>query len=240
MANRNQKITIIVIILIILAIGSWWWQKGEQLVIIAPGLNLLDEKKNLVFSEQTNLADEVRLEYEKRVSQTLASLNQGGDQDFLVANYNNLAIYYSYLGNYQQAFQAYQNSLKQISDSRLTLLAFGDLLTKMKAYLTAEFVYQKTLQLNPYEAAGYIKLVNLYKISNNQNKIAEVYKTGLEQTGKNVEGNTLLLDDYAEWLVSLKDYEQAIVIYQKLKELQPDNQVALERKIEQIKKKRGH
>jgi len=235
-----KKLSFIILVFIVLvgSISGWWyWQsilKNKQ--TNNDFFTLLDDKDKLIYSEAVELYPEARQQFEKKVEEIKASLAQGGDQDFLVANYNNLGLYNSYLGNYQEAFEAYINSLKTIKDSRMTLLAFGELLVKMKAYKSAAAVFNKTNELNPWEAKGYIKLVNLYKTMDDNKKIDETYQAGLAYTLKNIDKNEylLLLNDYADWLISQKSYDQAIIVYEQIKGRQPQNKEVIDKKISDL------
>ncbi len=237
----KEKVFILLFLLILIGCVSGWWYWQSMLKNKQTNneiFTLLDDKDKLIYSEAVELYPEARQQFEKKVEEIKASLAKGGDQDFLVANYNNLGLYNGYLGNYQEAFEAYINSLKTIKDSRMTLLAFGELLAKMKAYKSAEAVFNKTNELNPWEAKGYIKLVNLYKIMSDIKKIDETYQAGLANTLKNIDKNeyVLLLNDYADWLVSQKSYDQAIIVYQQIEARQPQNKEVIDKKIADLKK----
>ncbi len=230
----------IIIILAVLAGGWWFWQSKSQSngSTSSDSFKLLDDKTKLVYSETVRLDPEVRQAFEAKVKEIKTNLATATDKGTLVANYNNLGLFSSYLGNYQEAFEAYTNSLKTIKDSRMTLLTFGDLLVKMKAYKSAEAVFNKTNELNPWEAKSYIKLVNLYKAMADNKKISETYQTGLAGTLKNVDQNeyVLLLSDYADWLVSQKSYDQAIMVYQQIAGRQPQNKDVIDKKIADLTK----
>jgi len=238
----SKKIIFILLVLLILigAVSGWWyWQsKSKSKPANSEIFTLLDDKDKLIYSEVVELYPEVKQQFEKKVEEIKASLAKGGDRDWLVANYNNLGLYSGYLGNYREALEAYINSLNTIKDSRMTLLAFGELLVKMKAYKSAEAVFNKTNELNPWEAKGYIKLVNLYKIMADNKKISETYQTGLASTLKNVDQNeyVILLNDYADWLVSQKFYDQAIIVYRQIAGRQPQNKELVDKKIADLTK----
>jgi len=239
----SKKIIFILLVLLILigSVSGWWYWQNKQHSNYSPNsevFKLLDDKANLVYAEAVQLYPEARQQFEEKVKEIQSNLAKAGDKDSLVANYNNLGLYSSYLGNYREAFEAYLNSLNTIKDSRMTMLAFGELLVKMKAYKSAEAVFNKTNELNPWEAKGYIKLVNLYEAMADNKKIDEIYQTGLAGTLKNIDQNeyVLLLNDYADWLVSQKSYDQAIIVYQQIAGRQPQNKAMIDKKIADLKK----
>ncbi len=233
----SKKIIFILLVLLILigSVSGWWYWHNRQSNNLSTGevFRLLDDKANLVYAEAVQLYPEARQQFEEKVKEIQNNLAKAGDKDSLVANYNNLGLYSSYLGNYREAFEAYVNSLSTIKDSRMTLLAFGELLVKMKAYKSAEAVFNKTNELNPWEAKGYIKLVNLYKITGDNKKIDETYQAGLASTLTNIDQNeyVLLLNDYADWLAEQKSYDQAIIVYQQIAGRQPQNKAMIDKKI---------
>ncbi len=240
----TKKLIIILIIFFAILVGSfYYWQnfknqdESEELTENKVFI-LLDDENNIILEEAVDIYPEARLQYEQKLKEIESNLDKGGDDDFLIANYSNFALYNNYLGNYKIAYDAYIKSLTINSKLRITWLSFGDLLVDMKAYKSADAAYNKAIELNRYDALNYIKLVNIFKILDDREKVEEIYKNGLEMTEKNISGGeTLLLDDYAEWLVKIKSYDEAILIYEKLKEKQPQNKEAIDKKINNIKKK---
>jgi len=244
--NSLKKIIIAIIIVIVLvglAGGGLWYRhnKSKNEPANIDVFTLLDDKDKLVYFEDVKLDPEVKQQFREKVAEIKADLTKATDNDTMVADYNNLGLYNSYLGDYQAAYDAYLNSLNTIKDSRMTLLAFGELLVKMKAYNSAEAVFNKTNELNPWEAKGYIKLANLYEVAGEPDKIEQTYQTGLSETLKNVDQNeyAMLLNDYAVWLVSQKAYDQAIVIYQQLAARQPQNKAVIDKKIADLTDAKG-
>lgn len=231
-------ITVVIAILFSLSFGSLFYFKIRSGNLSKSDVFTLLDKK-VILTEDKELTPETRKLYEDRANEAQANLAKrglpapAGDKDFFVANYGNLALYKSYLGEYSQSYELYLKTLELESKSRVIWMAFGDLLVRMKAYLSAEAAYKKALALNQYEPEGYIKLADLYRLTGApESKIEEVYKKGLE----NIVDNTLLLSEYAKRLSENGDNNRAIEIYEKLKELQPQNREALDREINKLKK----
>lgn len=215
---------------------NYWQNKGKEKPAGNIIFKILDDENSLVNFEYVELSQEASNQFEQKLKEAEENLAKGGGNEFMMVNYNNAALYKSYLGDYRAAYGYYLESLNLFKDLRITWLALGDLLIKMKAYQSAEAAYRKAVRLNPYDSLNYIKLADLYKITGQIEKISATFKDGLESTAKNVEGNTLLLTEYAKWLVEIKSYDQAILLYEQLKEKQPGNADSLDKAIEKLKK----
>lgn len=236
---KNKKIITGIIVIILLALGGYLSyylkNRGNEKKAESTGVfTLLDDEKNLVYSEQTNVMPQARTQFEQKAKEAEELIKKGGDNEIMVVNYNDYALYNAYLGQYKKSYDAYLKSVALNDMLRATWMGFGDLLVKMKAYKSAEFAYNKIIEINPWEPLHYIKLLDLYKASGETEKIAETYKIGLEKTSTNIEGNTLLLARYAQWLEEQKSYDEAIKVYNELIKAQPDNKAAIEKKIEKI------
>ena len=153
-----------------------------------------------------------------------------------LADFNNLAIYEKYLGNYRESYDAYLKSLELENRARVTWQNFADVLLKMQAMKSAEMVYKKSVELNKYIPESYVKLANYYRVIRDDKNTEETYKLAIETIKVSTESDTLVLSAYAEWLVEKKRYDEAIKIYEELIIKQPANKAAIERKIEKIKK----
>lgn len=248
---KNNKIVFVIILVLIIAAGFWYFNKNagnnnkeKEKIAFNTGFVLLDDEKSLVNSEdavETNghsslLSPEARAQFEKRVTEIKADLAVAKEKEQLLADYNNLAIYQKYLGNYRESYNAYLESLKLESQARITWQNFADVLLKMKAFKSAEFAYKKAVELNKYIPESYVKLADYYKATGDDKKVEETYKLAIDTIKKSYESDTLILNDYAEWLADKKRYDEAIKIYEELKIKQPGNKAAIERKIEGLRK----
>jgi len=236
----KKNILIFTIFLITLIFLGFFYLKNnrqESTQLFSSEVFALTENPNtLILKEEQKLSQESINEYQKRILKIENDLREQGayqewdDADFFVINYNNLAIYESYLGNYEKAYKLYLKSL-ELEDRRITWIALGSLLVKMKALESSEAVFQKAISMNEYDPGVYIKLADLYKQKNELEKIRETYENALLKDHE----NTLILSDYAKWLAEIKEYEEAIEVYERLKAEQPNNTEAINRKIQKIK-----
>lgn len=241
---KKYNILIIACVVIIIVAGGFWYEKvrsQNQPNQIATGnefFKLLDNNDNLVYSETLKLYPEAEAQYKQKLQEISALIAKGGDSDSMATNYNNYGVYNRYLGNYRESYNAFLSSLKLNSKWRITWLDLGDVLIKMKAYKSAEFAYNQATGLNPYDALNYVKLADLYNITGDKEKLAATFKVGLEKTKQNANQaqNVGLLHEYVNYLTAIKSYDQAILILEKLKTLEPANANALDNSITNINK----
>ena len=238
--SKNSKILLICLLAAVIVAGWWSWQKNDQgdknETAFTTGFVMLDDEKNLIWSEAVQISLEAKLFYENKIKEIQADLAVAKEKEQLLADYNNLAIYQKYLGNYREAYNAYLESLKLESQARVAWQNFADVLLKMKAYKSAEMAYKKSVELNKYIPESYVKLADYYQAIGDDTQVEATYKLGLETIKQSLESDTLVLNDYAEWLVGQKRYAEAIKLYEELIIKQPANKEAIERKIEGLKK----
>lgn len=245
MSKKNIIKIIIACLALIIAAGGFWYfnknagksaKKAEEKIAFDTGFVLLDDEKNLIWSELIKLDPGTSAQFEKKAKEIKADLAVVKEKEQRLADYNNLAIYENYLGNYREAYGAYLESLNLESQARITWQNFADVLLKMKAFKSAEMAYLKAVELNKYIPESYVKLANYYKTVGNDKKTEATYKLAIETIEQSTESDTLVLNDYAEWLAGQKRYDEAIKIYQELTVKQPANKAAIERKIGNLKK----
>ena len=244
---KNNKILIIACLVLIIAAGVGYWyynnknkniadQKQNEKIAFITGFTLLDDEKSLIWSEAVELSAESRAQFEKKITEIKADLAVAKDKEARLADYNNLAIYEKYLGNYRAAYDAYLQSLNLESLARVSWQNFADVLLKMKAFKSAEFAYIKAIDLNKYIPESYVKLANYYQEMGDSVKVQTTYEMGIETIKESMESDTLIISDYADWLAREKRYDEAIKFYEQLIVKQPANKAAIERKIENIRK----
>lgn len=246
---KQYKILIITALLILCAVAGFLYyqkyqktsdqNKEQEKIAFNTGFTLLDDQAGLVWSETVELSSEARGQFEKKVLEIKNSLARNSqDESQRLADYNNLAIYQQYLGNYREAYQAYLESLKLEDSVRVYWQNFADLLLKMKAYKSAEMAYKKAIELNKYIPESYTKLADYYKIAGDGQQVEATYKLAIEKIEQSMESDTLVLSDYADWLAGQQRYEDAIKVYEQLIIKQPGNKEAIERKINNLKNRR--
>lgn len=239
--SKNKKIIAIICLVLIIATGAWYVKnnnggnKDKEKTAFTTGFTMLDDETSLVWTEAVNLSDETSAQFLKKVTEIKADLVVAKEKDQLLADYNNLAIYEKYLGNYRASYDAYLESLKLESQARVIWQNFADVLLKIKAYKSAEMAYKKAVDLNKYIPESYVKLADYYQAMNNDGQVEATYKLAIETIKQSLESDTLILSDYADWLAGKKRYDEAIKIYEELIVKQPDNKAAIERKIEKLK-----
>ncbi|OGF23828.1 hypothetical protein A3H09_01755 [Candidatus Falkowbacteria bacterium RIFCSPLOWO2_12_FULL_45_13] len=242
---KRHKTAIIVILVLIIAAGGFWYMKNnnsedndKEKIFFATGFTLFDNETELVWTETVQLSEEDRAQFAKRAAEIKVDLAKQAGKDDRLADYNNLAIYQNYLGNYRESYDAYLESLKLESQNRVVWQNFADVLLKIKAYKSAEFAYKKAVELNKYIPESYVKLANYYRTVSDDEKTEATYKLAIQSIKDSSESDTLVLNDYADWLVDKKRYDEAIKILEELIIKQPGNKEAIEREIEQLRNKK--
>lgn len=242
--SKNNKIALVIILaLIVVGAGFWYYEKNvknngekqKEKTTFSTGFTLLDDEKKLAWSEVVQIETEVRAQFEKKVAEIKADLITASGKEARLADYNNLAIYEKYLGNYRESYNAYLESLNLENQARVTWQNLADVLLKVKAFKSAEMAYKKSIELNKYIPESYVKLANYYQAIGDAKNVEATYKLAIETIKQGMESDTLILDAYAEWLIGEKRYDEAIKIYQELIAKQPANKAAIERKIENLK-----
>lgn len=244
MLKKYKFIIICLVLLLVVIAGIWYWRKNNNgnkendKTAFETGFTLLDDEKNLVWSEMVELTREARERFEKKIQEIKADLAVRTLKEDRLADYNNLAIYQKYLGNYRESYNAYLESLKLESQARVAWQNFADTLLKMRALKSAEAAYQKAINLNKYIPESYIKLADFYKAMGDDKRVEETYKLAIETIKLSLESDTLVLSAYADWLAARKRYDEAIKILRELMAKQPGNKEAIEREIEKLKNKK--
>ena len=242
---KNNKILMIVVLVLIIAVGGWWYMgrggnntidKDKDKIAFNTGFIMLDDEKGLTWNEAVELSPEARVQFENKIKEIQADLAVAKEKEQLLADYNNLAIYQKYLGNYREAYAAYLESLSLESQARVTWQNLADVLLKMKAVKSAEMAYRKAVELNKHIPESYVKLADYYQAMADGAKVEATYKLAIETIKDSLESDTLVLNGYADWLIEEKRYQDAIKILEQLIVKQPGNKEAIERKIEGLKK----
>lgn len=241
--SKKNIIYIIIALSLIIAAGLWYWNKNtaqdnkkQQQTAFETGFVLLDDEKGLAWTEAVQLAPEARSRFESEIIKIKADLAVQTSKDDRLADYNNLAIYEKYLGNYKEAYDAYLESIKLENRARVAWQNFADVLFKIKAYKSAEMAYKRAIDLNKYIPESYNKLADFYQARGEAEKAEETYKLAIETIKQSFESDTLVLGAYADWLEGQKRYDDAIKILRDLLAKQPENKEAIERRIEELRK----
>jgi len=239
---KNYKILIIAVLTVLVAAGGWWfWRQSglsgqKEKILFNTGFSLLDDEKNLIWNGAAELDAETSGRFAGKVSEITADLAAAAnDRERLLADYNNLALYQKYLGDYRAAYDAYLESLRLESRARVTWQNFADVLYKMGALKSAEAAFKKAIELNKYVPESYVKLADYYKAVGDDVKVEETYKLAVETIKESYESDTLVLSAHANWLADKKRYVEAVKILEQLMAKQPENKAAIEARIEELK-----
>ena len=213
------------------AAAFFYFNRADRNLNESPFFIMLD--KDIVTSAESKFSLEMKETFRQKIEEANQEIRPGVTNDALITAYGNRALYQTYLGEYENAYNSYLKSLELNSQSRIQWLALGDLLVKMKAYKTAENAYGKAKTINAYEPQVYLKLVELFQLAipPDNGKIKQLFEEGLT----NIADNTLLLDAYARWSARIGDKTKAIELYRQLIKLQPGNAEALNREIDKLK-----
>jgi len=138
------------------------------------------------------------------------------------SGYLGVANTYRQLGDFSQALAAYKTAIEKYPNDFLVWHNLGVLYEDMHQYLEAAKAYRKSIANKPVEQLAYLKLTDLYvKYSNDKSRAKDVYIEALDATKNNIQ----VLKFYAAYLEDvLKENQSAVAIWQKVLELEPDNQ----------------
>jgi tetratricopeptide (TPR) repeat protein len=230
-SKRNLILVLVIVLAGLSAAAFFYFNRADRNLNESPFFVMLD--KDIITSAESKFSLEMKETFRQKIEEANKEIRPDAAKDALITAYGNRALYQTYLGEYENAYNSYLKSLELNSQSRVQWLALGDLLVKMKAYKTAENAYGKAKIINAYEPQVYLKLADLYKISalDDKEKIKKLFEEGLA----NIADNTLLLDAYARWSADAGDKTKAIELYQQLIKLQPGNAEALNREIDKLK-----
>jgi len=242
----NKKTWYFIIAIIIIALGAFFYlnsqKSGNGDNSNGEVFSLIEDKDNVLWNEDLNLDQAFIDQYTRNLEKARKNLEEAGEEitegnkEAVQSYYNNIALFDSYLGNYQEAYDYYLKSLELYSDDRVVWLALGSLLMQMQAFESAEKAIDIGLEWNPYDDLGWTKKIGLYETWLGQNpesaqKIDGLYKEAIEKTNE----DPLLVNNYADWLVRIGRKEEAIMIYEKLVEISPENEEAINRTINKLK-----
>ncbi len=237
--QKRYIIAVIGILILIIAAGGYWYfnkNSAKDRTAFETGFTLLDDEKSLIWAEAVEITREMRTQSENKIAEIKADLATAKEKEQILDDYNNLAIYQKYLGNYRESYNAYLESIKLESQARVAWQNFADVLLKMKAYKSAEMAYKKAIELNKYIPESYNKLADFYKAMSDDKNVEATYKLAIETIKQSYESDVLVLNDYASWLEGQKRYDEAIVILRELIAKQPENKEVLEKRIEGMEK----
>lgn len=211
---KDKKLWIaIILVLLLAAAGVLFWQSNKPQVAGNEHFTITDNMDDVIMHQdvsELNIMVDAVTYYEDKIAEYEAKIPTIQDDLEKKDYYNDLGLFYSKIGKYQEAYDAYLKSLDLSFVNRKTWVSLGDLLVKMKAYQSAEQAFLKGNEINPYEQANYVKLADLYKLEGrSQDEILAVYNAGIDL----IEGPELLYIEKAEYYQELGMYREAINSY---------------------------
>ncbi len=130
-------------------------------------------------------------------------------------------------GNFEKAKELYLKVLETRADDTLVLNNLADVYYTLGEFEKSEEMYRKIVEVNPKWLSAYFELANIYryKLPEKYASILPLIDRGLQIAPENEEDfNTL----YAVYYRDIKDKEKAIEYYEKVLEINPENQGAKE------------
>lgn len=122
--------------------------------------------------------------------------------------YNHLGLIYSNLGNFNEAIESYSKSLKFNPNNIQVNYNLGNLFKRINDVKNSEKYFHKTLELNQKHLPAYNNLLELYDISNQNEKFKELLKKG----EINFENNSTIDLFRAKLFYKLKKFKEVVKI----------------------------
>lgn len=237
---QNKKFWLILGVVILALVGLIFWFNRMQTSKLPTSsyFKIIDDPKNVIYSQEiselsvTPQAVEV---WQQKIKELEAAVPNISDDLEKKRYFNDLGMYYSYLGKYQESYDYYIKSLDISYIDRVTWLQLGDLLIKMKAYQSAELAYIKGNDINPYEPLNYEKLADLYVLmGKSESEVVAIYDQGIAK----IEKSPALLRAKAYYYEKNKNYSEALKTYEAwLKIADEASKASIEERINILKAK---
>ena len=193
--------------------------------------SLLDKESDILLSEDVFLLEEVRKNFEENALKWKTDAEKNAwDGDDLVVAYNNRALFHSYLGEYKTAYDLYLESINIKPEFRLTWVSLGDLLVLMRAYKSAEASYVEAISLNKFDHLQYLKLANLYKITEfgTDSQVFDTYKLALENMENSTANKEPIYRDYIRFLDQTGLSEEATIVRAEFEQYQESGGIGID------------
>lgn len=152
-----------------------------------------------------NLPAEVRQDYEKRIADNLESLKLFPKNYNVLLDIGNLE---RELGNASTAIDYFIKAAEAIPANSIPWLNIGNIYVQLGLYRQAENSFLKALDLDRSYVYNYTNLTDLYKnyLKDKSNQIKGLYLEGLKYSNNDPQ----LLYFYAEYLIEIKNYTEAL------------------------------
>lgn len=235
---KNKIFWLLIFLVTVSFLGIFWYLQKSQVSqnIKSEHFTLIEAEKDLIWNKdlaELKVMDDAVVFYKQQIVELEKNVSNIQDEQEKKNYYDDLALYYSKLGDYRKSYEYYLKSLDISFVNRKTWLNFGNLLVKMNAYQSAEIAYLKANEINPYEELNYIELADLYILMQKSNEeILAVYDKGISL----IEKPSILLKNKAEFYEAKDLYQEAIYVYQKLLTIS-DNPDSVQIKINKLKLK---
>ena len=206
--NKDKKKIIspvvAIILLLILAVGC---------VILQPHL----QEQNLRKQWESDIQKSPTIE---KLNQAEERLKESREKKDEFTSHNDVALLRYSLNDYEGAIEHWEKALEIFSDNSLVYYNMGNAYSFLDDFDKAEEMYERSRQnSNMFDKGVIDALVRLYKKTNQEEKIEEIYKEELIKYPE----NTVVLKSLAIYYEEKGDVINAEKYYNKLLEINPES-----------------
>ncbi len=237
--TTNKKLLVILVTLVILAVvGLFFVYKNSQNnnTTVVPDQQTDDtgdaytELDNYFINSELKTVSDVlppeviklRMEEIIKTNEAEIKIEEAKEDGNPYSGYLGVANTYRQLGDFSKSLDAYSVVIDKYPNDFLVWHNLGVLHEDMQQYLEAARAYSRSIDNKPVESMAYLKLADLYvRYSNDSSKAQEVYEEAVVNTEENIQ----VLKFYAAYLEDvLQDNQEAVIIWNKVLEKDPNNQ----------------
>lgn len=166
---------------------------------------------------EVNLDPETKTSYEFRREEDLKRLELFPNTYEVYIDLGNIE---RGLGNASKSIEYYKKAWEIIPSNSTPWINIGNIFISLKLYDQAEEAFLKAKTINPVYPINYLNLAELYQkyLPGKADLIRGIYLEGLAA----VENDGELLVPFATYLYESKNYSEALLYYQQLKEMYPE------------------
>lgn len=175
------------------------------LALLAAGAVYAYIKKNAPLTLPVELSEEISQQVNQRIAQNLEMLKLFPNDYNVYMDLGNLA---RQLGKASQAIAYYKKAWATIPTNATPWLNIGNIYIELGNYQQAEKAFLIGKEINPTYYFTYFNLAKLYKdyLKEKSDQVRNVYLEGLKNTNNDYQ----LLQPFADYLVAIKNYSEAL------------------------------